>query len=1012
MFVQPFKYSQRIKKNSFICFITLRDLIDETSFELLEDPKFLNVSDKNLSDDLVRNYKYVRIVITNEYLEKIKNSCDIDTKYQFKEYTIKNSGKTFVISKELEFSEFQSNCSDILEFFADFYLSILLVNDPHAMLPSYDFTSPYSGWHFIAFPFICYIEGLSQVPEKFICGRIVHLPQSSGHGKTRVCFELLGHEKSGIYCVYRSGDSTGFPPTTSWMMDLIKEFEKSSSYETSMYICAKFIKDAIIHFKDYGERSVDNISLFRGQLNGSKTFKPQFQANIKYDTIIKEIIDLPLNKVFTFIFDECHELLITSKSNLDGVSLYHYLRRVFFKIKKSPIVAIFLGTKSSLSDFVLNAQFDPSARLQVNDPIGSFQVPVYLFTHAVDSMLTGTYFLSSENVRHILEVSGKIRICFPEILADISKQTGRPLWNSYKSFEEAFIIAQTKLVGEKSLCELTALIMRTGSSVVPQNELAHKLVLSGMATLMYVDSQFSRTSVEYIPEPMLSNVSRILLTKITSFSKALSEYVGRLQLGAFHDTGNGGELVARIVLLRAMDLAVLKYASGMFENKYVTPFSSQDILGTETKFEPEFRSVIESEEFQTFSETVDSDDHVAQRDVDSPYLSPKLGLVTLKRYLLLFAGLDEESCEEFGVSDETLNGMVSLNQFVQADKPQKGEDFVIDQQYLLHCFARSCGLILPPGTKGIDLLIPVLRTDSKMSCVVVQVKNVDVDTFPNDCKNSMNRLKASALQFLDLGDSCYFKALDDKDDFVRIVIQFSKIRRQTRVKKKKTTMQANRLKADDKEKEEEISEDYVWVQIPNSKKSAFWVLGFRGFENLFFWDKVILKNLYVILSGQRNFFNTVEFPSVQLPTTIQTTRSGAEFLTLSARTLSTYKSVIIHDAFIRAKSLKSQKIYDEFLKTFDSLQLPNFALEFRNKAAFVPLSKIEAQNLPVLPVASEEQISSQTKKYLEKVITKNKDYRGKETLIAPHPQKSNIDADESEYEIEFEEEDDNLMDID
>ena len=180
MFVQPFKYSQRIKKNSFICFITLRDLIDETSFELLEDPKFLNVSDKNLSDDLVRNYKNVRIVITNEYLEKIKNSCDIDTKYQFKEYTIKNSGKTFVISKELEFSEFQSNCSDILEFFADFYLSILLVNDPHAMLPSYDFTSPYSGWHFIAFPFICYIEGLSQVPEKFICGRIVHLPQYSG----------------------------------------------------------------------------------------------------------------------------------------------------------------------------------------------------------------------------------------------------------------------------------------------------------------------------------------------------------------------------------------------------------------------------------------------------------------------------------------------------------------------------------------------------------------------------------------------------------------------------------------------------------------------------------------------------------------------------------------------------------------------------------------------------------------------------------------------------------------
>ena len=55
---------------------------------------------------------------------------------------------------------------------------------------------------------------------------------------------------------------------------------------------------------------------------------------------------------------------------------------------------------------------------------------------------------------------------------------------------------------------------------------------------------------------------------------------------------------------------------------------------------------------------------------------------------------------------------------------------------------------------------------------------------------------------------------------ILVVIQFSKIRRQAKVKKKKTTLPAKRFKADEKEKEEEISDDYVWDRIPNSKKNC------------------------------------------------------------------------------------------------------------------------------------------------------------------------------------------------
>jgi hypothetical protein len=85
-----------------------------------------------------------------------------------------------------------------------------------------------------------------------------------------------------------------------------------------------------------------------------------------------------------------------------------------------------------------------------------------------------------------------------------------------------------------------------------------------MATLISVDIDGSRCIVEYIPEPILSNAARIALTNVVTFKKAIKEYVRRLQLGSFHDSGSAGELVGRIVLLRAMDLSILKRQKNNF----------------------------------------------------------------------------------------------------------------------------------------------------------------------------------------------------------------------------------------------------------------------------------------------------------------------------------------------------------------------------------------------------------------------------------------------------------------
>ena len=122
-----------------------------------------------------------------------------------------------------------------------------------------------------------------------------------------------------------------------------------------------------------------------------------------------------------------------------------------FEIKNSGVVAVFLGTKSSLL-----------FKFSGDDIENGFDVPLYPV--------------------------GNSFICTANILKKFALKCGRPLWSFLGSFEEAYDVPLNELKCELYLFELTCFILRTGSSVVPQDELAHKLVLSGMATLLHVDN--------------------------------------------------------------------------------------------------------------------------------------------------------------------------------------------------------------------------------------------------------------------------------------------------------------------------------------------------------------------------------------------------------------------------------------------------------------------------------------------------------------------------------------------
>ena len=888
-----------------------------------------------------------RIILQSEFIKKFPN---LIKEYDFKEYSISGYDKKVYISEpiqDLEIlpGELLGTCLTVL-----YVRPRTLINLP------YDFKAPFSGWLFIVLPFITFLEALSCLKKEVLCGRIVHLPQSSGYGKTRLCFEALKYFKSGIYCVFRQGNN-GHPKTTPWMKSLIDEFSSSKTDSRSLFICAKFIYHALIQFQDINS---EVIKRFEGEENSKFNFietKLGGANQENWKAVINEIKNLPIKKLFLFVFDECHELLITPKNNTNGLSLYRSIRRIMFEIKDLNAVSVFVGTKSSLSDFVLIAHHDPSIRLREDDPDNAVEIPSYIFTQNIDSTLIEPQLLSYETCSTITKVKDTY-ICNPNNLKALAQKCGRPLWNSYDTYHDAFDIALYKLKCEKRLFALTSLILRTSSSVVPQDELAHKLVFSGMATLLRVDTEGSRCWIEYVPEPVLSNSARIILTDLQNLKKALNQYLSRLRLGVFNDTGNAGEFVARVILLRAMDLVLLKphkYDEEIFNEPDVEIFNAENIFSTDClskaadfdqlladikeagsqsytlsaapdRYESDSNSRIEenSDDSVELSKSVSSSSSIDNESFTSDesvseienievyesekseksdqsnnlYLSPKIGVSTLREYLMMLSGRPLEELSQFGVSNEVLNGLISGNQFVQLECPLK-----INQAFLHQAFGRSVWFIAP----GAYLIIPVLRKDNKMSCIAIQVKNYDTQTFPSSVQEISSKLLASPMPFMKFDSVGDFEEADP-DDFIRIVIQFSDIKNNEK-------------------------KSHHWIPFDQTKpdRKALWLCGMKAFAPLFFNEKGIIRDLNIILSGQRNFLEAFKYPEVELPTKLQTSLEGAKFLTNSARIMSNFDNLIPNDAILRENFDTN---YEKYQKTMEKFLIPKFSKDYKNYCAF------------------------------------------------------------------------------
>ena len=852
-------------------------------------------------------------------------SVDHRAAFKFETYKDEITGVEFLVSVCI--SEIPIADSSFLK--SLWSISLIKIIEPQRHYP-YDFNRAFFGWSMIVFPFICFVRGLSVIKHKYLYAKISHLTQSSGYGKTRLCFEYLKYEGCGIYCVFRKGIDTGYPKTTPWLESLVEAFLKSDSDEKSVDMCLSFIYWAI---KNFSKLDKEHFKYFLSEQAIPSDLVFQFSSNPSSKQ------PLP-RKFFTIIIDECQEFLITPTDHPELISLYRAFKRAMSQIKDSPVVTVFLGTKSSLGDFVLSGHYKPSFRKEIAAPDEVFDVPVYLFTHACNSMTTVPRNVSFQTAATFKVIDG---VALPRslVMQNIAWDCGRPLWRQYDSFLNAFDCAKLKLTGDKEIKELASLILRTGSSVVPQDQLAHQLVLSGMATLTYVDVDGSRCYMEYIPEPLLSNNARLLLNQKSAFVKSLKDYIKRLELGVFHESGEAGEQVARIVLLRMLDLISLyPKRTGLPPDllSSVKFIMADQLIGSSDNYTESAASFANRLDFihgksnvswaQAESPIVERDPAPVAEEVSSRaatsdngrnlmFLTPNIAVSTVRQFILLASnGEFDDDLGNFGVSDQVLDGLLSVNQFVKLENPMH-----IDQVFLMQGFARGCAFILADRAPGGDLVFPVLRTDNKMSCIVFQIKNLSSNTFPDRVAKVSSKLSHKVLNnFLDFGAVGDFGAAPS-DDFVRVVIQFG---------------------CEDVHAKGEI---YFWSKIPMSKSCinpgqpchALWLYGLDALSHIFFGDLEILTLLDRILSGRRDFYRHLSYPRYPLPTYLQSTEQGARFLGRLARPFASHSNLNTFDAQLRqtpSEVAKCElKILEEEMKL---LQLPERPFEYLESCKYSP----------------------------------------------------------------------------
>ncbi len=308
----------------------------------------------------------------------------------------------------------------------------------------------------------------------------------------------------------------------------------------------------------------------------------------------------------------------------------------------------------------------------------------------------------------------------------------------YSKYDSAFTVGLTKINAEVGMVDLTCFIIRTGALILPQNALSHQLVFSGLATLLHIDPEGNNCLTHYFPEHIVSNPARVRMTDDVRFANGLKQFLMRMNVGTFKNTGAAGELVTKMLILRGFDRSLLKRRN--------------DANIPQATNQQDYPSLNDSRvvEFNYFG---------------VKFVCPKLGFTTVREFLTSCTNLSVDQLKEFKVDDDLLNGFVSLNQFNQVES-----NVVIDQLFLLSGFTRSTAFSLWHLAPGADLIIPVMRTSGAMGCIAVQAKNIN-EKFPHNVSGFNDKLSANFMKYLNFSQCGDFPAVHAEARIICILVQ-------------------------------------------------------------------------------------------------------------------------------------------------------------------------------------------------------------------------------------------------
>ncbi|RLN92996.1 hypothetical protein BBJ28_00021906 [Nothophytophthora sp. Chile5] len=393
-----------------------------------------------------------------------------------------------------------------------------------------------------------------------------------------------------------------------------------------------------------------------------------------------------------------------------GINYFRLLRRAlvlaneYIRWSQFPggIFAVLVDTNSKVSDFTPPPSSDPSSRKQERGETALF--PPFVLSHTMD--VYWHHRVEEEKTNDIPAYKSLLTRGNENKAWNALMSMGRPMWMSTfqasmakydeddelaasTSTERVLALAGRKLLLgcdpatetnfiEKNMFGVASMLCRLGLRPYTTSPLASRVVADFMAILAYVKHNNEGVLSTYASDPVLAlGATRVWYALDSALPKYILPQLKKLLLNEVLDAGTVGEVVARIVLLLAMDTCVVVKTKANNHSK--------------CQFKGQFVSV------RSFMEALGGADPDVMTSKQS--LANDSTKEACKKWQAQWGGWELGFCH-----------------FVQLDLEPT-------EEMLWYLLGRRAAGMFPRSQKGADLVIPMYR-ESEVSMILIQVKNV------------------------------------------------------------------------------------------------------------------------------------------------------------------------------------------------------------------------------------------------------------------------------------------------